>query len=75
MSKKCCAIMDYWSSNHCPVHDSPFECPDWLIIFNENEIPEKKYGIVIHDGGQSFVPINYCPWCGSALFSADKPKT
>ena len=25
------------------------------------------YGIPIHDGGSSFIKIDYCPWCGKAL--------
>ncbi len=64
MKKTCCEAMEYYSSNHCPVHNSPFECPDWLILFDEQV---KEYGIVIHDGGQSCVKIHYCPWCGKAL--------
>lgn len=64
MKNMCCDIMRYWSSNHCPVHDSPFECPDWLVYYDE-EI--NTYGLVIHDGGTSYVKIRYCPWCGSAL--------
>ena len=65
-------MMEYWSSNHCPVHDSPFECPDWLIVIYENKSSEKEYEIVIHDGGQSSVSIQYCPWCGASL--VPKPK-
>ena len=26
-----------------------------------------EYGIVIHDGGNSSIIINYCPWCGKEL--------
>lgn len=25
------------------------------------------FGLPIHDGGNSCIPINYCPWCGSKL--------
>ena len=25
------------------------------------------FGIPIHDGGSSFIKINYCPWCGTKL--------
>ena len=28
----CCEDMRYHATNHCPVHDSPYECPDWLIV-------------------------------------------
>jgi len=27
----------------------------------------KAFGIPIHDGGASFIKINYCPWCGKKL--------
>jgi hypothetical protein len=26
-----------------------------------------EFGIIIHDGGNSFLEINYCPWCGKRL--------
>ncbi len=71
MNYPCCDTMAYWSSNHCPVHDSPFECPDWLIVHEEKGRSEERYGIVIHDGGSSYVTIRYCPWCGSRLSSSD----
>lgn len=27
----------------------------------------KEFRIPIHDGGSSFIQINYCPWCGQKL--------
>ena len=26
-----------------------------------------EYGLIIHDGGSSYIDIKYCPWCGSKL--------
>lgn len=26
-----------------------------------------EYGIIVHDGGESFIGIQYCPWCGKKL--------
>jgi hypothetical protein len=26
-----------------------------------------EYGIVVHDGGNSYARIDFCPWCGSRL--------
>ncbi len=63
-------MMQYYSTNHCPIHSSPFECPDWLILFDEKG---GEHGIVIHDGGQSYVSINYCPWCGKKLSKENDP--
>lgn len=66
--KFCCDMMQYNATNHCHVHDSPYECPDRLIVYDE---VRDGYGIVIHDGGQSYISIKYCPWCGKKL---PKPK-
>ncbi len=48
----------------CEEHNSEFECPDVLV----NYIPKfDEYGLIIHDGGSSFIEISFCPWCGSKL--------
>jgi hypothetical protein len=52
MKKMCCKQMQYYTSNHCTIHNSPFECPDWLLLYEEES---DNYGIIIHDGGQSVV--------------------
>ena len=58
----CCEMMEYHSQNHCAVHGNVFECPDCLIYHGD-----KRYGIIIHDGGESYITINFCPWCGTSL--------
>ena len=58
--KTCCDAMRYHSSNHCPVHSSPFECPDWLILHDEttgdysftNEMVISAYNSAIGDRRQ-----------------------
>lgn len=60
----CCEAMQYHAANHCDIHDDPFDCPDCLIYHNEKT---QQFGIIIHDGGQSFVEITHCPWCGQDL--------
>jgi len=52
----------------CPDHNDRFGCPDCLIHYVE-EI--REYGIIVHDGGTSFIVIQFCPWCGNRL-STDK---
>ena len=42
----------------------PFSNPDNFIYYNEKF---DEYGIIIFDGGQSYIIINYCPWCGKKL--------
>ncbi len=54
-----------FNTNHtCDKHADPFDCPDSLIYYSERN---NEYGIIIHDGGESFVQIMYCPWCGTNL--------
>jgi hypothetical protein len=48
----------------CSDHESIFHCSDNLIYYN-NKIDE--YGLIIHDGGSSYVCISYCPFCGTEL--------
>jgi hypothetical protein len=50
--------------NTCDQHVDRRDCPDCLI---EYRIGSNEYGIMVHDGGQSMIGIEYCPWCGSAL--------
>jgi hypothetical protein len=48
----------------CHAHANEFECPDSLVHY----LPRfDEYGLIIHDGGESFQAISYCPWCGSKL--------
>jgi len=48
----------------CDIHPNPFYCPDNLIYYDN---ADGTYGIIIHDGGESFVEIEFCPWCGRRL--------
>src|SRR5262245_23164259 len=35
-----------------------------IVTYNKKH---NEYGIIIHDGGTSYVLILYCPWCGTKL--------
>jgi hypothetical protein len=48
----------------CDQHSDPFECADALVIYHE---AFDEYGLIVHDGGASYVLIQYCPWCGAML--------
>ena len=48
----------------CAQHPDRFDCPDALIHFSPRR---GEYGIIVHDGGSSFVSIVFCPWCGASL--------
>lgn len=48
----------------CVEHLSPFECADNLIYYSHTF---DEYGLIIHDGGSSFITIDFCPFCGTKL--------
>ena len=60
----CCARMASAVTFGCDQHDDQFECPDALVHFNERF---DEYGLIVHDGGRSYVIIAFCPWCGAQL--------
>lgn len=62
--KHCCIEMTKRIEHKCEQHKSPFECPDSIVVYSDNN---KKYGIIIHDGGSSYIVIDFCPWCGKSL--------
>ncbi|SCF13553.1 hypothetical protein GA0070607_5965 [Micromonospora coriariae] len=66
----CCEMMRDKVETECDQHPNPFECPDNLI-YHQPEPSDERYGLIIHDGGSSYIAIRYCPWCGSALPGMD----
>jgi hypothetical protein len=50
--------------NTCELHPDRHDCPDCLIDYRAGS---GEYGIMIRDGGQSMIGIEYCPWCGNSL--------
>lgn len=63
MEKYCCEDMVYHVTFKCDIHENPFDCPDKIIIFDEED---NDYGLKIHDGFSS-IGIDFCLWCGSKL--------
>ena len=55
--------------SNCDVHNSPFECADNLIYYSKIS---DEFGLIIHDGGNSFVEIKFCPFCGKELSNSKK---
>lgn len=55
----------------CSDHADPFDCADSLVVYNEifDEI-----GLVVHDGGPSYVLIAHCPWCGTRLPESQRDR-
>lgn len=60
----CCESMAYFAEYKCDVHENSFDCPDCIIYAKPKE---ELFGIIVHDGGQSFIQIHHCPWCGKKL--------
>lgn len=59
----CCNQMRRSLEFECANHDSPFDCPDQLIWQGN----DGRHGLIVRDGGSSYVSIFFCPWCGSDL--------
>jgi hypothetical protein len=64
----CCAPMKRFATNVCDTHKSRFDCPDCLIHEGHSST-----GIIVHDGGESWIHINFCPWCGEKIVAKDTP--
>lgn len=62
MSVHGCDRMDRDLNQKCKIHESRSDCPDALMAYVRG-----GYGLQDHDGGSSFIEIQYCPWCGSKL--------
>jgi hypothetical protein len=62
--KHCCEQMEDRLKSDCPQHKNVFECPDTLVYYSA---PSDEYGLIVHDGGSSYVVIEYCPWCGAKI--------
>jgi hypothetical protein len=65
-------MMQWHAEYSCPQHPDPFDCLDNLIVHYPKD---GKYGLIIHDGGESFVIIRHCPWCGNKLSPSKTSKS
>lgn len=62
--RHCCEQMTERINYRCSQHPDVFDCPDNLIYYSPRF---DEYGIIIHDGGPSYITIKYCCWCGAEL--------
>jgi len=56
--------MRFTVERRCEQHPDPYDCPDNLVAFVAKS---RTYGLIVHDGGTSYVEIAHCPWCGARL--------
>ena len=61
VGRHCCTRMTYYLTLDKPTRKIN---PDAIIRFRKSS---KGYGIPIHDGGNSYIEIEFCPWCGTRL--------
>ena len=71
MPEHCCEDMDRQVNWECDQHSNPFDCPDALVCFVARF---QEYGLVIYDGGGSFMQIAFCPWCGRRLPDSQRDR-
>lgn len=67
---ECCTQMQTQIDWVCPEHPDLSECADCIVGKWEGGrrgMPQPTYGLRIHDGGDSFLQIEFCPWCGRNL--------
>lgn len=67
----CCEAMTAALALTCDQHVDPFECADQLVVYNEIL---DEYGIIVHDGGPSYVLMSHCPWCGTRLPESERDR-
>ena len=72
VNTNCCTKMTEMVTFVCGQHPDRFQCPDALIHFSQRSC---EYGIIVHDGGSSFVSIAFCPWCGASLVRHPNTET
>ena len=67
----CCEEMKKNIISDCCKHNEKFQCPDSLIYY---DLIVDEYGLIIHDGGNSYITIKFCPWCGTELPESKREK-
>jgi hypothetical protein len=68
-NESCCKQMSDIINYVCSEHGAKGCCADKLVCYDETF---NEYGIIIHDGGMSYILINFCPWCGSKLPKSER---
>lgn len=66
-SLHCCEVMRANVEHRCEEEG----CAGVLVVRIDMF---REYGMVVHDGGSSFVPIAHCPWCGSKLPRSERDR-
>ncbi|GAB3968757.1 hypothetical protein GCM10029978_038780 [Actinoallomurus acanthiterrae] len=70
-AEHCCDTMRRQLDWRCHRHTDPYDCADAVIVYVAKF---REYGLIIHDGGSSYIGIGYCPWCGSRLPESQRDR-
>jgi hypothetical protein len=65
----CCEQMRGQMQHTCDAHPDLSDCPDSLVV---RQGEPGNFGLRVHDGGNAFIRIRYCPWCGVDLWSGGR---
>ncbi|MEE2877892.1 MAG: hypothetical protein VX593_02705 [Pseudomonadota bacterium] len=60
----CCTALRQALAFDCDQHSDPFECGDNALVYHPLF---REYGLIVKDGGMSYVLIDNCPFCGKRL--------
>lgn len=60
----CCEDMTSQVARDCDTCEDRYACPDCLI---HHASAFDEYGLLIKDGGASYILLRHCPWCGADL--------
>jgi hypothetical protein len=62
--RHCCGRMEEGLKFDCSRHADVFGRADSLVYYSARS---GEYGLIVHDGGTSYIVISYCQWCGAKL--------
>ena len=62
----CCEELDESIADQCMVNGTSEHfygmCPDQVLM-----VTQRGVGMPVHDGGESYIEIAYCPFCGTKI--------
>ena len=68
----CCDLMAAQFADGCDACLDPRGCAEHVVLFfpARADLPIGEFGLPIRDGGSSYLPISFCPWCGARVSGA-----
>ena len=63
----CCGVMAGQLALTCSDHPDVADCPDAVVVRSSGG----EFQLPVRDGGTSYFPANFCPWCGTRLLPSE----